>query len=91
MQLISRVLGVVLALAFLSGCAGLGVMGSLAAGMGGVMGAGMGAGMPVSGRAGRSGTPGKLDKQPGGNAGADLIEFPQNQSCRYVGGIRRCD
>ena len=49
MQLISRVLGVVLALAFLSGCAGLGVMGSLAAGIGGVM----GAGMPV--------TPGKQD------------------------------
>ena len=53
MQLISRVLGVVLALAFLSGCAGLGVIGGLAAGIGGI--GAMGAGMPV--------TPGKGDLQ----------------------------
>ncbi len=81
MQLISRVLGVVLALAFLSGCfLGLGTLVGTLDTLGTLGSLG---GVPV--------TPVKLDKQPGGIAGPDLIEFPQNQSCRYVGGIRRCD
>jgi len=75
MQVISRVLGVVFALVCLSGC----FVGLGALGSVALI----GGGIPV--------TPSNLDKQPGGIAGADLIEFPQNQGCRYVGGIRRCD